>query len=288
MINNGVSWTPFTIETTERRNVSSGNEMQKSRMAADGSPPGAAVLRIERAGGQTGSTASVFVADSRLDQRTQGRNSRVTTRRNDKFSWRGEVVAVQPRIRLMRSFDESAHSYLGYVLRIRGELAGTSGEFVIALGKAAYQKHGLRIGDRVEGRGLPVADRRLETAELYKVSALKIIARGPEPSDDAPPFLGVLPTLDVYRARGRRRLAARTYARKCSACMWGCEMAVEMTIDPWNPSHRYRRETFCYGPKNCAFYKAGPTRKVPGRKGMSWEEEDWIDEEATGHRGPDE
>ena len=43
-----------------------------------------------------------------------------------------------------------------------------------------------------------------------------------------------------------------------------------------------------YGPKSCPIYKAGPTRKVPGRKGMSWEEEDWIDEEATAHRGMDE
>jgi len=40
-----------------------------------------------------------------------------------------------------------------------------------------------------------------------------------------------------------------------------------------------RFETFCYGPKSCALYRAGPTRKVPGRKGMSWEEEDWVDEE---------
>jgi hypothetical protein len=27
---------------------------------------------------------------------------------------------------------------------------------------------------------------------------------------------------------------------------------------------------------------------VPGRKGMVYEEEDWVDEEATAHRGPDE
>jgi len=51
---------------------------------------------------------------------------------------------------------------------------------------------------------------------------------------------------------------------------------------------QYRFETFCYGPKSCRFYKPGPTRKVQGRKGMSWEEEDWVDEEATSHRGFDE
>jgi len=66
-------------------------------------------------------------------------------------------------------------------------------------------------------------------------------------------------------------------------------MAVEMIIDHWNPRQkRYREETFCYGPRSCPLYKAGPTRKVPGRKGMIWEEEDWIDEDAVSHRGMDE
>jgi len=66
-------------------------------------------------------------------------------------------------------------------------------------------------------------------------------------------------------------------------------MAVEMIIDQWNPQQRrYRFETFCYGPLSCSVYQAGPTRKVPGRQGMMWEEEDWVDEEATLHRKPDE
>ncbi len=28
-------------------------------------------------------------------------------------------------------------------------------------------------------------------------------------------------------------------------------------------------ESFCYGPKSCRFHKAGPTRTVPGRNGMT-------------------
>lgn len=66
-------------------------------------------------------------------------------------------------------------------------------------------------------------------------------------------------------------------------------MPVEMIIDQWNPSKKqYRFETFCYGPKSCAFYRPRPVRKVPGRKGMSYTEEDWVDEDATAHRGPDD
>ena len=31
-----------------------------------------------------------------------------------------------------------------------------------------------------------------------------------------------------------------------------------------------------------------PPRKVPGRRGMTYTEEGWIDEETTSHRGPGE
>jgi hypothetical protein len=66
-------------------------------------------------------------------------------------------------------------------------------------------------------------------------------------------------------------------------------MAVEMIIDHWNPSkRRYRTETFCYGPRACPLYRSGPERKVPGRHGMSYTEEDWVDDEETSRRGPDE
>ena len=139
------------------------------------------------------------------------------------------------------------------------------------------------------GKSVPVADTQLETADLYKVSGLRVFARGPEPTGDAPPFLGVPPVLEVYRERDHRRLAARTFSTKCATCIWGCEMAVEMIVDHWNPSvRRHRTETFCYGPKSCPLYAAGPTRKVPGRRGMTWEEENWVDEEAVSHRGPND
>jgi hypothetical protein len=208
---------------------------------------------------------------------------------HEKVEWEGEVLSVQPRIRLMRSFDQRSHSYLGYVLRIRGTLAGETTDFVVAIGKAAHEKHQLRAGDRVSGKGEHVPDPRSETADLYKVSGLKVAPREGEAVADPPPFLGVPLALKSYRGRGHRRLAAKTYATKCSTCIWGCEMPVDMIVDQWNPSvRRYRRETFCYGPKSCPLYRAGPTRKVPGRKGMSWEEEDWVDEEATAHRGPDD
>lgn len=206
-----------------------------------------------------------------------------------KIAWSGRIVSIQPRIRLMRSFDERSHSYLGYVLRVEGAIDGEPGEFQIAIGKAAETKHRFHAGMEARGQAVPVPDPRLETAGFYKASGLKILKDDEGDPPAGPPFHGVPPDLEIYRSRGHRRLDARTYDAKCTTCIWGCRMPVEMIIDQWNPSKKqYRFETFCYGPKSCPFYRPGPARKVPGRRGMSHTEEDWVDEEATVHRGPDE
>ncbi len=206
-----------------------------------------------------------------------------------KIAWRGTIISVQPRIRLTRSFDQRHHTYLGYVLHVLGVICAEEREFSIAIGEAAQAKHGFRVGDGVRGEGVPVGDPRTETAEPYKVSGLRIVARGGSHSAAPPPWHTLAIPLREYRARGHRRLDARAYESSCASCVWGCRMSVEMIVDHWNPSvKRYRLETFCYGPKSCALYKGGPTRKVPGRRGTSWEEAGWVDEEAVAHREPDE
>lgn len=207
-----------------------------------------------------------------------------------KLAWQGIVIAVQPRIRLTRSFDERSHTYQGYVLKLDGRIGDEERVFLIAVGEGAHEKHQFQIGQEILGLGAPVADPRLEIAELYKVSKLKILnAAEVASSKQSSPWGDLCPKLPIYRERGHRRLAAKTYETKCSTCIWGAKMAVEMIIDQWNPGQRrYRTETFCYGPLSCALYRSGPTRKVPGRRGMSYEEEDWVDEEATSHRGPEE
>jgi len=206
-----------------------------------------------------------------------------------KLVWQGEVLSVQPRIRLLRSFDQRSHGYLGYALGIQGAIGGRQGEFMVGVGREAQAKHAFRVGDLVSGMSEPVADPRLEPVGYYKTSKLKVLKRAAASTTPAPPWLGSPPDLAVYRQRGHRRLDARIYQSKCRTCLWGCRMPVEIIVDQWNPSsRRYRFETFCYGPKSCAFYKGGPTRKVPGRRGMVWEEEDCVDQEATAHREGEE
>ncbi|RQW04537.1 hypothetical protein EH223_07110 [candidate division KSB1 bacterium] len=204
-----------------------------------------------------------------------------------KIEWQGKLIGVQPRIRLTRSFDQRQHSYLGYVLFVDGFVDGKPDQFLVGIGKGAQAKHLFQAGDDISGLCEPVIDPDMDPADFYKACKLKVISRG-RPSSP-PPWTDLAVDLEIYRERGHRRLSTATYNMHCRPCKWGCRMAVEMIIDQWNPGkRRFRTETFCYGPKSCALYKAGATRKVPGRKGMTWEEEDWIDEEETAHRGPDD
>lgn len=207
----------------------------------------------------------------------------------EKVSWTGRIVSVQPRIRLSRSYDERYHSYHGYVLRIEGTCGYDEGEFLIAVGKGAHARHGFRVGMELSGASVEVADPRLEIAGYYKTSAIKITKAGKRQRSATPPFHGVPPGLDEYRERGHRRLDPKTYDSKCRSCIWGCRMPVEIILDQWNQSKKkYRYETFCYGPKSCPLYRAGATRKVPGRHGSSWTEPNSVDAEATAHRSEDE
>jgi hypothetical protein len=205
-----------------------------------------------------------------------------------KVDWHGLVVGVQPRIRLTRSYDERSHSYLGYSLKVHGVLGEEEGDFVVAVGKAAQAKYAFRRGDVVRGMGVAIPDERMEPANLHKVSALAILDRETAEEVPGPPWHTLAPPLMVYRQRGHRRLDEKRYAEGCATCVWGCEMAVEMIIDHWKPDVReYRRETFCYGPLSCALYKAGSRRRVPGRKGMVYEEPDWVDRDSVAGRAED-
>jgi len=208
----------------------------------------------------------------------------------EKSTFTGTIISIQPRIRLIRSFDEASHTYLGYAITLERELDKTNNiTFSIGIGKAAHAKHQFKVNDVISGECVPVPDPDMEPVEYYKVSKLKVISKGTTGSTSSPWEL-VPPKLEVYRERGHRRLAARTYDTKCSSCMWGCRMPVEIIIDNWNPrgKKKFRFETFCYGPLNCKLYKAGPNRKVEGRNGIVYIEEDWVDQMAVEHRGEDE
>ena len=103
-----------------------------------------------------------------------------------KLICQGKISSIQPRIRLLRSFDQRHHTYLCYVLGINGEVGGEQRTFSVAIGKAAQAKHQFQVGMEVSGEAEPVSDTRKETAELYKAS--KLASRPTNsPSGEVPP-----------------------------------------------------------------------------------------------------
>jgi hypothetical protein len=87
------------------------------------------------------------------------------------------------------------------VLFLTGRADGENRDFSVAVGKAAQQKYGFSAGMTVSGMAQPVADRRIEIAEFYKVSGIKVTGDGPPSIISGPPFIGVPPDLDTYLSR---------------------------------------------------------------------------------------
>jgi hypothetical protein len=111
----------------------------------------------------------------------------------EKIPWHGVLIAVQPRIRLIRSFGQRSHTYLGYTLTVRGNVGPEAREFHLGVGQGAHARHQFRAGDTVSSDALPVVDQRVETVEFYKIRNLKV--RGPEAEEEplAPLWFGVPP-----------------------------------------------------------------------------------------------
>jgi len=190
-----------------------------------------------------------------------------------KIHFKGRITGVKARIRLLRSFDQvPTHSYLGYCIILSDQFGTESSANTrtlrIAVGPKTHEKNQFRIGDLIEGQGEAVLDRDQEWADLYKISALKVLERGSESEvRTADPDGGIAPPLQEYRERGHFRLQKKTWEEKCQACAYGLMMPTQIILDHWNPSkQKWRFETHCYGPRDCPRYKAGPPYRVQGRK----------------------
>jgi len=164
---------------------------------------------------------------------------------SEKISWKGSIIGVQPRIRLLRSFDQRNHNYMGYSLLVSGVADDQEREFLVGIGKAAQAKYMFKAGDVVKGDACPVADNRTEVVEFYKTSKLEIIEKSNPAVSTPPSWVGIPPELEIYRQRGHRRLDARTYAAHCRQCIWGCFMPVEMIIDQWKPD-KIQYQSLCF------------------------------------------
>jgi len=140
----------------------------------------------------------------------------------ENVTWSGQVVAVQTRIRLTRSFEKRSYSYLGYLLRIDITHGGQASEFMIAVDEGTHEKHRFQTGMEQCGHSMPVEEPCKETAALYKTSGIKVVKDAEGKTPTGPPFLGAPPKLEAYRNRGHNRLDIRTFKVKCTAYTWGC------------------------------------------------------------------
>lgn len=73
-------------------------------------------------------------------------------------------------------------------------------------------------------------------------------------------------------------LSRSCWKGKCFQCVWAnmANVTVEYNFDTNNVKHRF--ETFCYGPKNCRFYKMGLARAVPYYRMSGVKDQGWLDE----------
>ncbi len=146
-----------------------------------------------------------------------------------------EVALSTPALAAMRNNARTGENrifikILGYALKVTGRVGSEARGFLVGVGQGAHTRHHFRAGNAVSGDALPFPDPRLETVEFYKVSRLKVGL--PEAEDEAPPppWRGVPPPLAIYRERGHRRLAARTFQEKCWNCIWGWSLAASRII----------------------------------------------------------
>jgi hypothetical protein len=90
----------------------------------------------------------------------------------DKSTFKGTIISIQPRIRLLRSFDEASHTYLGYAITLEGEIDDQNTTFSIGIGKSAHAKHQFKVNDVISGECVPVPDPDTEPTVYCDVSML--------------------------------------------------------------------------------------------------------------------
>jgi len=203
--------------------------------------------------------------------------------------WQGELQSVQCRAWVWRyQLDNRTHHHLGFNLWVRGECDGPVGRFIVAVSDRQHAKMQFRIGDVVKGTAWACIEAKHEIADFYRAGGLKVLSRGDAQSDTpGPPFTHLLPPIETYRERGARMLSAKRWRKQCFSCMWANKSAVEIEYN-FGKVKRYRKETFCYGPKSCPLYDMGPPRPVPYIDSGPLMDEGWMDDLCTEHRGEDE
>jgi hypothetical protein len=184
--------------------------------------------------------------------------------------------------------DNRTHHLLGFNLFLNGEADGRDGRFILAVSDGQHGKLQFRIGDEFKGTAWPCIKARHDIADYYRAGGFKVLFRAAEvPDAGGPPFAGLLPPIAVFERRGARILDATRWRKQCFTCMWANKSAVEIEYK-FGKVKRYRKETFCYGPRSCLFYDMGPPRQVQYFDTSPSIDDGWMDDLCTEQRGEDD
>lgn len=207
-----------------------------------------------------------------------------------RIRWQGQIESVQCRAWIWRyKMDNRTHHHLGFNLFLKGEADGRDGRFIVAVSDAQHRKLLFRIGDVFTGTAWPCIKAKHDIADFYRAGGFKAMSRAEEQAADCvgPPFRGLLPATYVFERRGARMLDAKLWRKQCFTCMWANKSEVEIEYT-FGKVKRYRKETFCYGPRSCPLYDMGPPRQVPYFDSFPFLDEGWMDDLCTEQRGDED
>jgi hypothetical protein len=220
---------------------------------------------------------------------TKAVNTEPSQQPSSRIRWQGQIESVQCRAWVWRyKTDNRTHHHLGFNLFVKGEADGREGRFIVAVSDTQHTKLQFRIGDVFKGTAWPCIKAKHDIADYHRAGGFKALSRADEQTDPAgPPFTGLLPPIEVFQRRGPRMLDAKLWRKPCFACMWANKSAVEIEYK-FGKVKRYRKETFCYGPRSCPLYDMGPPRQVQYFDTFPSIDDGWMDDLCTEQRGDED
>jgi hypothetical protein len=206
-----------------------------------------------------------------------------------RIRWQGCITSVQSRAWVWRyKMCNRTHHHLGFNLWVKGEADGCERRFILAVSNNQHTKMRFRIGDVIKGTAWPCIKAKHDIADFYRAGGFKVLSRAEtRPDHIGPPFTGLLPPIDTFQKRGARILDAKRWRKVCFCCMWANKSVVEIEFK-FGKVKRYRKETFCYGPRSCPLYDMGSPRPVQYYDEGYSMDEGWMDDICTQLRGDDD
>ncbi len=203
----------------------------------------------------------------------------------DHKSFIGRIISIQPRVKVLRSKDESRkHDMIGYILFMKDLHEGGKDfvlgrkEFTVGITLRDMESHGFMPGDIVAGKAWVKADEMAEVADLYRAGYMMRFADPKAVSKEGVPYDAPVLSSLAYDQLGCRVLDPKTWETKCQKCIFGAKAVVAVDLQWGSKNRLIRHETFCYGPLVCPLYERGEAPQIPNLDGKVYLDTGKLDE----------